>query len=271
MEFLHLATAIFLLSSACFVNGIGAQSAESVEAGTLPSPVAHPTFLVAPSISLGFAPSSVATGDLRRNGKLDLVTADCQSGKISVFLGAGQGKFGAGAKYAAGACPSSLMVADINGDGRPDVLVSNESQGTIGVLLGNGDGSLQPLKSYAVGFKPSFIAAGEFDESGKVELAVAGASGNHLALLLNDGSGNLQKPVSIAIGKTPTALAVADFNNDGHSDLALANADGTVTILLGQRPWAPFPRRFLTSGWLRNRYLQLRSLISTRKDGKIDL
>jgi hypothetical protein len=229
-----LATAIFLLSSACFVNGIGAQSVESVEAGSYPSPVAHPTFLVAPSISLGYAPTSVATGDLRRSGKLDLITADCQSGNISVFLGAGQGKFGAGTKYAAGPCPSSVIVADINGDGRPDVLVSNESKGTIGVLFGNGDGSLQPLKSYSVGFQPAFIAAGEFDGSGKVDVAVAGASGNHLAILLNDGSGNLQKPVAIPISKAPTALTVADFNNDGHSDLALANADGTVTILLGQ-------------------------------------
>jgi hypothetical protein len=263
-----LATAIFLLSSACFVNGIGAQSVESVEAGSLPNPVAHPAFLVAPSISLGFAPSSVATGDLRRNGKLDLVTADCQSGNISVFLGAGQGKFGAGAKYAAGACPSSVTVADINGDGRPDVLVSNESQGTIGVLLGNGDGSLQPLKSYTVGFNPSFIAAGEFDGSGKVEVAVAGASGNHLAVLLNDGSGNLQKPVSIAISKTPAALTVADFNNDGHSDLALANADGTVTILLGQGG-AVF--HALPDIRVASQSLSSIAFADFNKDGKIDL
>ena len=228
------AAVLFLLSSVCLVGGIGAQSGESAIAGSSSSTTAPSPFLVAPSIPLGYAPSSVATGDLRRVGKLDLVTADYNSGKITVFLGAGQGKFVPGVEYAAGTHPSSVLVADMNGDGRPDVLVSNESEGTISVLLGNGDGTLQPRQRYTVGFNPSFIVTGDFNGIGEVDVAAAGKSGGLLAILLNDGNGALQKPILRSLSKTPAALIAADFNNDGHTDLALANADGTVSILLGK-------------------------------------
>jgi hypothetical protein len=101
-----LAAAIVVFSSASFVNGIGAQSVEPAEARLLPSPAAHPTFATAPSIFLGYAPSSVAAGDLRRIGTLDLITADSQSGNIPVFLGSGPGNFAAGVKYSAGTDPA---------------------------------------------------------------------------------------------------------------------------------------------------------------------
>src|ERR1700677_1419903 len=127
------AAMVFLLSSACLAGGIGAQSAESAIAGPSLSTAAPSPFLVAPTIPLGYAPSSVATGDLRQSGKLNLVTADYSSGNITVFLGAGKGKFAPGVEYAAGSHPGSVRVADLNGDGRPDVLVANESEGTISV------------------------------------------------------------------------------------------------------------------------------------------
>jgi sugar lactone lactonase YvrE len=259
-------TILFVLISPALLRA--AQSAESIMADSSLRSTAPSTFLVAPSIPLGYAPSSVATGDLRRSGKLDLVTADYNSGGITVFLGDGQGNFAPGVKYDAGPHPSAVLVADINGDGRPDVLVSNESAGTISVLLGNGDGTLRPRQSYAVGFDPSFIATGDFNGNGKVDVAVAGESGSLLAILLNDGDGNLQKPVLRSLSKTPTALTVADFNNDGHADLALANADGTVSILLGKGAglFRSLPDISVASG-------SLSSINSgdLNKDGKIDL
>jgi len=262
------AAVVFLFSSACFVSETAAQSGASAATGSSLSSPAPAPFLVAPSIPLGYAPSGVATGDLRRSGTLDLVTADYNSGKITVFLGYGQGKFASGVGYAAGAHPSAVLVADINGDGRLDVLVCNESEGTISVLFGNGDGTLQARQSYTVGFNPSFIVAGDFSGSGKVDLAVAGKSENLLAILPNDGDGNLQKPVLRSLSKTPTALTVADLNNDGHPDLALANADGTVSVLLGKGAglFRSLPNISVASG-------SLSSINSgdLNKDGKIDL
>lgn len=223
----------FLLTSACLVIGTQAQSAELASPGSSLSSSAPPPFFVAPSIPLGYAPSSLATGDLRRTGKLDLVSADYNAGRITVLLGVGRGKFAAGVVYDSGPHPSSVLVADINGDGRADVLVSNESAGTISVLLGNGDGTLQSRQSFPLGFNPSSIATGDFTGTGRVDVAAIGASRNLLAILFADGNGSLQKPVLLSLRKTPTWLTVADFNKDGRADLALANTDGTVSVLLG--------------------------------------
>jgi hypothetical protein len=259
---------MFLGFSALLVCGICAQSTVPAVSGSSQSVTASSSFLVAPSFSLGYAPSSVATGDLRQAGKLDLVTADYNSGKMTVFLGAGQGSFASGVVYAAGPHPSFVAVADINGDGKPDVLVANETEGTISVLLGNGDGTLQALQSYAAGGNPSFLVTGDFSGNGKTDVAVAGRSGNQLAVLLNDGSGNLQKPILYSLLKTPAALAAADFNSDGNADLALANADGTVSILLGQGGgvFLPLPDFSAAAG-------QLSSIVAGdfNKDGKFDL
>jgi hypothetical protein len=259
---------MFLFSNACLVSEISAQSAGSATPGSPLSNAAPSIFLVAPSFPLGYAPSSVAAGNLTQSGKLDLVTVDYSSGNVTVFLGTGQGSFAPGVAYPAGAHPSSVLVVDINGDGRLDVLVSNETDGTISVLLGNGDGTLQPRKSYAVGFNPSFIATGDFNGNGKVDVAVAGKSASLLAILLNDGNGNLNKPILYTFPKTPTALTAADFNNDGHSDLAVANADGSVSILLGKGAgmFGPLPDISVASG-------SLSSIVfgDFNKDGKIDL
>ncbi len=262
------AAVIFLFSSACLVSKTAAQSAESALAVSSSGLAAPSPFLVAPAIPLGYAPSSVATGDLRRTGKLDLVTADYNSGKITVFFGVGLGKFAPGVEYDAGPHPSSVLVTDINGDGRPDVLVTNESEGTISVLLGNGDGTLRARESLSVGFNPSFMAVGDFSGSGKVDVAVAGKTGRLLAILLNDGTGDLQKPLLRSLSKTPAALAVADFKNDGHTDLAVANTDGTVSILLGKGAglFRALPDSGVGSG-------SLASIVTgdLNRDGKMDL
>ena len=261
-----LAVAIMFFSSLCLASRMGAQSTAPATTNSSLNSTATTTFLVAPSFPLGYAPSSVATGDLRRSGKLDLVIADYTSGKITVFLGAGQGSFASGVAYDAGPHPSAVVVADIDGSGKPGVLVSNETEGTISVLLGNSDGTLQPRQSYAVGFNPSFIATGDFNSDGNVDVAVAGKSG--LAIFLNGGKSNLKKPFLYSLSKTPTAITTADFNNDGLADVALANADGTVSILLGNGAgsFRSLPDISVAVG-------SLSSIVSGdfNKDGKIDL
>jgi hypothetical protein len=263
-----VACAMFFLFVVCFANGIAAQSTGAAIAATSRSSAPTSTFLVAPSFPLGFTPSGVATGDLRRSGRLDLIAADYRSGRIAVFLGTGNGDFASAVAYDAGPHPSAIVVADIAGNGKPGVLVADESEGTLSVLLGNGDGTLQPRQTYAVGFNPSFIAAGDFSGNGKVDVAIAGRSGNLLAILLNDGSGNFKAPILSALGKVPTGLTSADFNNDGHADLAPGNADGTISVLLGKGAglFRPLPNTSMVSG-------SLSSIASGdfNKDGKIDL
>ncbi|WP_263352368.1 Ig-like domain repeat protein [Acidicapsa acidisoli] len=227
------AIVLLLVSNACLMTGISAQSAESGTAGSSISGTAPVPFVIAPSLALSGSPTNVATGDLNQDGKLDLVTTDSITGKVTVFLGAGNGKFASGVDYTTGSHPGAVVVADLDASGQPEVVVGDESKGTISILTSNGTGTLLPKQTLALGFDPAFFAAGDFNGDGRTDLVVTSRTGGSLAVLLNDGKGNLQKPILTSLIKTPTAITVADFNNDDHTDIALANADGTVTILLG--------------------------------------
>ena len=190
------------------------------------------SFIVAPSIYLGYASSSVATGDLRASGKLDLVTANPGAGTVVVFLGNGSGKFSAGVSYPAGAQPVAVAIADVTGDGRADLIVANGSGNTISVLAGRGDGSFGAPVSYKVGFSPTLLATGDFSGKGTEEVAVASASAAQLAILPGDGNGGLGTPHTYSLAHAPTAMVASDLNRDGHIDLALANPNGTITPFL---------------------------------------
>src|SRR5438105_4043078 len=148
---------VFLLTVAISVITGYAQSAQSVPGGPVLKPVSPPAFLVAPSLSLGYAPTSIAAGALTSSGRTDLVTADYNAGKITIFAGLGHGSFSPGVALDAGAQPTSLVVADLDGDGQADVVLANPSEGVISVFPGNGDGTLGARKTIVIGFAPSFV------------------------------------------------------------------------------------------------------------------
>ncbi len=227
------ALACLVVANPAVIRTVQAQQPASSSGALTLKPSTSSSFIVAPSLSLGYSPTSLASGALANSTNLDIVTADYVSGQITVFVGKGNATFAPGATYAAGAQPSSLALADLNGDGNLDVVLANESDATVSIFPGNGDGSLGTRTSVAVGFKPYFVAIGDFTGKGHNDIAVAGRTGATLAVLQNDGSGNFGAPLNFALAATPGAMTAADFNQDGHLDLAFANADGSVVVWLG--------------------------------------
>jgi hypothetical protein len=182
---------------------------------------------------------SVAVGDFRGIGKLDLAVADYRSGTVNVLLGNGDGTFQPGVTYSAGTNPLSVAVGDFNSDGRPDLVVANRFSGTVSVLLGNGNGTFQSPVSFNAGTEPFALAVSRFrGNSSPQDIAVVSRSGNTVSVLLGNGNGTFQSPVSYATGTSPWSVAVADFNRDGNPDLVVANRggfgdNGTISVLLG--------------------------------------
>src|SRR5271167_3561780 len=137
-RFSLLRTVVFLtgcslgLSQAVFAQSVKSAPSQSLQTAasagsTLPVPAtpkpnAQPTFFVAPSLALSGAPSSVAVGDLNGDGNLDLVVANFDTGKISVLLGLGNGKFSTPIDYPVGKQPAFVLIGDVNGDGKLDVI-----------------------------------------------------------------------------------------------------------------------------------------------------
>jgi FG-GAP-like repeat/Abnormal spindle-like microcephaly-assoc'd, ASPM-SPD-2-Hydin len=221
------------------------------------------TFKAAVSYSSdGYSPFSVVVGDLRGNGKADIIVANqcvaafnfscanpsaSPAGSIAVLLGNGDGTFQPAVTYGSGGYNAmALAVRDVNGDGKLDVLVGNSCStpcpegglGVVGVLLGNGDGTLQPAVAYdSGGAGPYSIAVADVNGDGKLDVvatnpgAIPGSAcgvGLRLAVdvLLGNGDGTLQSPVDYCLindGLTPYSVAVADLNGDGKPDLVVAN------------------------------------------------
>src|SRR4051812_1528599 len=90
------------------------------------APAASATVVQGPGspFSVGVTPTSVAVGDLDRNGAPDLVVAN---NGVTVLLGDGHGGFSpaSGSPFTAGNSAFSIAVADLNRDGRLDVVTGN--------------------------------------------------------------------------------------------------------------------------------------------------
>ena len=72
------------------------------------------------------------------------LVADEGNATISVFLGNGDGTFGARTDYAVGNSPVWVATGDFNGDGVLDLAVANKADDTVSILFGNADIQLQP-------------------------------------------------------------------------------------------------------------------------------
>src|SRR5215469_2726154 len=215
-----------------------------------------------PSSSLSFVPvvsygsggifaRSLATADLNRDSKLDVVVANSDSNTVGVLLGNGDGTFQPAITYPSGGLsPRSVAVADVNRDGKPDVVVANCGSGCSGgtevavasVLLGNGDGTFQPAVAYdSGGYVAESVVVGDVNADGKPDLLVANQCASSVncgngtvGVLLGNGDGTFQPAVAYdSGGSTTLSLAVGDVNADGKLDLLVVNFGHTVSVLLG--------------------------------------
>jgi hypothetical protein len=206
----------------------------------------------------GSLPTSIALGDLKGDGKVDVVvanwcaggTADCGHGSVGVLLGNGDGTFQLETPILSGGRDTSaVVIGDFNGDGKLDVVALNSlcagkgcnGGGSISVFLGNGDGTFQKAATYGLlGSEPKALAVGDFNRDGKLDLAVAECIGDaacdSIGILMGNGDGTFQPEVDYGAGPGDCANSVvaADFNGDGKLDLAFADAcQGFLSILLG--------------------------------------
>ena len=184
-------------------------------------------------------PVAIAAGDFNEDGNTDLAVVEFGGTGYSVlalYLGGGDGKFRAGAKYRLGIQTSFLTLADFNGDGHLDVAApdsGNGINGSVMVFFGTGKGTLKKPARYYLHAEPASMAAADLNRDTHPDLAVV-TLGN-VAVLLNDGTGKFQKPVSYSAGGGETLdIVTADLRNDGRQDLVIANNSAGMVVLLNK-------------------------------------
>ena len=173
---------------------------------------------------------SVALGELRKKGVLDIVTG--QNGAVSVLLNTGSGTFEDGEWTSVPGSGNCGAAADFNGDGEPDLAVPTTSG--IVMLLGTGNASAPYTIGTTVPLSgPGCPITGDVNGDGIPDLLVGANSLGGVGVYLGNGDGTFQLASIVALGPS-NDMVLGYFNNDGKlgiatsaNQLALGNGDGT--------------------------------------------
>jgi hypothetical protein len=183
---------------------------------------------------------ALATGDLNRDGRPDLVGRD-DSGVV-VLLANGDGTFTAKGRVSVSAnAQQSVAVVDTNGDHVLDI-VTPERLG-IQVLIGHGDGTfsigpVSPLTGLLADLKPANL-----DGDGVADLVVADATPltQRVVALRGTGDGSFVVSGTGAVGYGPEAVMAGDLNGDSRDDAVSVDSFSvfnsppsfSITVLVG--------------------------------------
>ena len=191
-------------------------------------------------LGAGRNPSSIATGDFDRDGRVDVAVGSERANDVTILLGDGRGGFRVGGSIPAGESPTEIFVGDLDRDGRLDLAIANHGVPTVTILLGDGRGGFRPAPGSPLTVRsrphPHTIGGCEVDGDGWLDLIVDSWGENRLTLLRGDGRGGFRTPGEpIDVGRKPYRnLILADLNADGRCDVVTPSYDaGAVTILLG--------------------------------------
>jgi hypothetical protein len=179
----------------------------------------------------------VAVGDLRGNGRLDIVTANQTSASVSVLLGNGDGTFQTAVNYAT--VGSALALGQLQ-PGGPLGIVTVGSFSTVSVLLGNGNGTFRPAVHYTADPRANAVAVavGDFTSSGIPDIVTVNARVTRYShvfsysVLVGNGDGTFQTAVTHTLPNGPSSLAAGVFTSNGDLSIAVGTKGG-VMVLLG--------------------------------------
>jgi hypothetical protein len=202
------------------------------------------------SFSTATTPLAVAVGDFNHDGIMDVATASVSEGpEVQVFLGKGNGTFGAPTAYDVGSGSGPIAVADVNGDGNLDLIVVNGAcpnfvcDDSVAVLLGNGDGTFQAPMNFTTPPGPAGLVLGDFNGDGLLDIATINQADytsecDCIGVLLGNGDGTFQEPpiVTYPPHSQPEALTAGYLSGSKNLDLAVAlglESSGEVQIMTG--------------------------------------
>src|ERR1051325_9102015 len=247
---------------------------------------------LAPRVDLttGLSRHHIGVADLDGDGRLDIVSANYESGDISVFRNSTESAeaitFENAVNIPAGEGPHGLGIGDLDGDGKPDVIVAHHSTGSSPTLVfrntsqpGHVDASSLTVAAHLPG-DGTFVAVEDLDGDGKADLVVPSWYFKHVAVYRNLSDlqhlddDTFAPPVILSSPGSVKRCAIADLDGDGIPDIAFpTELDSAVSFYqnIGGRALLETnsfgPRVDLGAGWNGDGI----SVADLDLDGKLDI
>ncbi len=198
-------------------------------------------FLQQSIIDAGSYPRRIATADIDKDGKTDLISVNSLSNSISVFRNVSNPSyinFNYKVDFATGTTPNGgLGVADFDNDSKMDIIVTNITSNSFSIFRNTATsapvfsaGTFAARQDFSAGTGPTRLSIADFDGDGKPDVILLAATFNLINIYRNTSSGPGNLSFASAVSYTndftnPTDLASGDLNNDAHTDFIYSGGD----------------------------------------------
>ena len=207
-------------------------------------------FKPAKTYGVATEPSSLAIGDVNRDGRPDIAFST-YAGPPGVLLAKRHGGFGQPAYVPASEGTGAVRVADVNRDHKLDLLTADSSSVLVYLGFGNGEFGAPHDVTLPVEGEPAGFVVTKIDGDENPDLAVlvnAPGTGAVVSPLLGNGHGSFTGGTSrIVTASHVFGMAAGHFNDDKRLDLAVDYC-GSVWVLMGTKSGFKAPDHYENSG-----------------------
>ena len=192
------------------------------------------TFQAHIDTNVGNSPNALATADVNKDGKQDLVVSNGQDNTVSVLLGNGTGSFTLRQVMTTGAIPHGVAIADFTDDGLLDIVVANSGESDMTLFRGRGDGTFTAPLVFTTGPNPIAIIAADFNGDGKADVALANSGSTTVTIMMRQSPRGFITHTEVTVAGIASSLVAGDFNGDGKLDLAVGTlGSASFSVLRG--------------------------------------
>ncbi|MCX6050708.1 MAG: VCBS repeat-containing protein, partial [Chloroflexi bacterium] len=187
---------------------------DSVRAQSTPSSLVFRTLLPTDDLS-----NAITTGDLNRDGSLDLVVGN--TGQNYLYFNDGAGNFLTAVAFGGTEQTADIVLGDLNNDGALDIVAYNVQTPSV-IYLNDGKGNFHPQGGFdaATGLADK-LTIGDIDGDGDLDLIAARETAES-RIYLNNGQGVFTQGSLLRAGLNPVLL---DIDGDSDLDLVLIHAN----------------------------------------------
>jgi hypothetical protein len=199
----------------------------------------------------------VAWGDLNGDGREDLVAAEPESGRLTVYWGESSGGFSSPQSYPSLMGITEILVGDWDGDERPECFLLSPDEKAVGITAAAPQGPIPFPTLLPVQGRPLTMALGRPQAGVAPVLAVVvDQEGRRSLQLLRAGSDPRELPLPDNLKGQPNRLVWHDADADGLADLILLVPFERIRVLRQQEDGGfepleiPPPGGSLENPWL---------------------